>query len=156
MHRVPDAVRIHRMYRLSEIIMRQEKEECEMIRRGTRLRNQGSMIIEVTLIMPVILMLMVLFLTLLLSVLRQAEVHSALMTEYIMYENSGAAEWEGKDTAFEGSADVVGDRRIYSGEAEITLIRGYGISSVEQQVVRISDIEEKLRRWQMLGDLGSE
>lgn len=156
MHRVPDAVRIHRMYPLSEIIMGQEKEECEMIRRGTWLCNQGSMIIEITLIMPVILMFMVLFLTLLLSVLRQAEVHSALMTEYVMYENSGAAKWEEYDTGLEASADVVGDRRIYSEEANVALIQGYGISSVEQQVVRISDIEGKLRRWQMLGELGSE
>lgn len=126
-----------------------------MIRRDAEILNQGSMIIEVSLIMPVILMILVLLLTLLFSVFRQAEVHSALMTKYTMYENSRTEE-KGKNTASEGKADAYGDRRIYSGKAEITWIQGYEISSVEQQIVRISDVEDKLRRWQMLGDLVPE
>ncbi len=127
-----------------------------MIRRDAEILNQGSMIIEVTLIMPVILMILVLLLTLLFSVFRQAEVHSALMPKYTMYENSRTEEEKGKNTASEGKADAYGDRRIYSEKAEITWIQGYEISSVEQQIVRISDVEDKLRRWQMLGDLVPE
>lgn len=115
------------------------------------LGNHGSMIIEVTLIMPVILLLMILFITLLLSVFQQAKVHSTLMMEHTEdKDHGGSRENDGY------SVEVQGDRRIYSKPVEVVLVQGYGITSVEQQVMRVSDIENKLRRWQLVGDMVSE
>lgn len=111
-----------------------------MEQRRENLNNQGSAIIEVTLIISVILMIMVLFITILLGVLRQAEVHATLMTEYEKLQGS----------------NTKGDCLIYSEQTKITLVQGYEVSSVEQQVVRISKVEDNLRRWQIFGDMVSE
>lgn len=120
------------------------------------LRNRGSMIIEVTLIMSLILMIMVLLITLLLAVLRQAEVHSALMTEYTSHENKRADEVERMDILTDVEKETKGDRRIYSKSTELMLVQRYGIVSTEQQVIRMSNVEDKLRRWQVFGDVLSE
>lgn len=120
------------------------------------LRNRGSMIIEVTLIMPLILMLIVLLITLLLAVLRQAKVHSALMTEYTSHENEKVNKVERMDILTDVEEETKGDRRIYSKSTELMLVQRYGIASTEQQVIRMSNVEDRLRRWQVFGDMLSE
>lgn len=111
--------------------------------------NQGSTIIEVTLIMPVLLMMMVLFITLLLGVLQQANVHSELMYYSAEPERDDK---QGPSVAI----SVQGDKKAYSQQVDVTLIEGYGISYDVTQTIRISNVEENLRRWQMLGDLVTE
>lgn len=101
-------------------------------------QNQGSAIVEVTLIMPIILMIMVLFITMLLGVLRQAETHAQLMLAYV---DTDGKEQEGK---------VLQDAQVYSEAVVVKLARGYEIYSEEEQILRTSVTEEKIRRWQIL------
>ena len=112
-------------------------------------RNQGSAIVEVTMIMPVLLLIMVLLLSLLLGVLKQAEVHTDLMWYSI-------SEKLQNEQSTEVIISTQGDKIIYSQQAELTLVKGYEIVSREQQVIRVSKVEDNLRRWQLLGYIVSE
>lgn len=112
-------------------------------------RNQGSAIIEVTMIMPFLLLIMVLLLSLLLGVIKQAKVHTDLMW-YSISENTQ------HEQSIEVKTSTQGDKIIYSQQAELTLVKGYEIVSQERQVIRISKVEDNLRRWQMLGYFASE
>lgn len=101
-------------------------------------KNRGSAVIEITLLLPLILWFMVLLITMLLGTLQQARVHSGLMITYAGIDSYGKAE---------------AGKQIYSETMEFCLTEGYGITSEEQQVVRNSNIEEELRRWQLVGDM---
>lgn len=116
---------------------------------GMKKRNQGSAIVEVTMIMPFLLLVMILLLSLLLGVLKQAEVHTDLMWYSISEKLQN-----GKCTEVAISAQ--GDKIIYSQQAELTLVKGYEIVSREQQVIRVSKVEDNLRRWQLIGYIASE
>lgn len=112
-------------------------------------RNQGSAIVEVTMIMPVLLLIMVLLLSLLLGVLKQAEVHTNLM-------RCSISEKLQNEQSTEVIISTQGDKIIYSQQAEFALVKGYDIVSQEQQVIRVSKVEDNLRRWQLIGYIASE
>lgn len=114
-------------------------------------KNQGSATLEVTLIMPVILFLMVLFITMLLGVYRQAELHSNLVV-YSVESNWENCLKEHEDARRMENDDLV----IYSQEDTIQFTERYKLESYIEQKKRTSDIEEKLRRWQLLGDVISK
>lgn len=101
-----------------------------------RRANSGSATVEVTLIMPVVLMILVLIITMLLSVLQQAQVHSNLMLCH-------ADEW--------GAGN-----KTYEETAQLELVKGYPIISEETVVVRRSFIETQIRRCQIFEDMGSD
>ncbi len=111
--------------------------------------NRGSAIIEVTLIMPILLMMMVLFITMLLGVLRQAYVHSELMYYSAESENT---HWITSETAL----SIQGDRKTFSRNVNIGFVQGYNISGSITQTVRVSQVEENLRRWQIIGGMAAE
>lgn len=111
--------------------------------------NRGSAIIEVTFIMPILLMMMVLFITMLLGVLQQACVHSELMYYSAESENT---DWDTSEVAL----SMRGDRRTFSQNVNIGFVQGYNISSKITQTVRISQVEENLRRWQIIGGMAAE
>lgn len=112
-------------------------------------KNQGSVIIEVTLIMPILLMMMVLFITMLLSVFQQARVHSDLM-----YYSAGSENLD-RDT-FNIDLSIKGDKKTLVQDVSTGLIQGYNLSGKIQQTVRVSKVEENLRRWQVIGGLAAE
>lgn len=111
-------------------------------------KNRGSAVIEVTLLMPLILLIMTVLLTMLLGGLKQAEIHSGLMHYSLSNEQSlNSPEIEVSNKA---------DKVIYTQVAGLTLVPGYEMLSKEQQVARVSHVEEHLRRWQLLGNIASE
>lgn len=112
-------------------------------------RNQGSAIVEVTMIMPILLLIMVLLLSLLLGVLGQAKIHTGLM-------RCSISEKLQNEQSTEVIISTQGDKIIYSQQAEFALVKGYDMVSQEQQVIRVSKVEENLRRWQLLGYIVSE
>ncbi|MCM1494805.1 MAG: hypothetical protein NC089_03300 [Bacteroides sp.] len=111
--------------------------------------NRGSAIIEVTFIMPILLMVMVLFITMLLGVFQQAHVHSELM--YYSAESKNT-DWNTSDAML----SVQGDKRIYSQNVNMEFVQGYPVSGNVTQIVRVSRPEENLRRWQVIGGMAAE
>lgn len=111
--------------------------------------NRGSTVVEVTLIMPILLMMMVLFITMLLGVFQQAYVHSGLMYDSAEDES---VDWDNPEIIL----SVQGDRKTFSRNVNIEFVQGYSISSDIRQTVRISGAEEKLRRWQVIGGMAAE
>ena len=103
-------------------------------------RNRGSATLEITLLMPMVLMILILILTMLISALQQAQVHGELMIYYADVEALG------KKTGME----------IYEEETELQLIKGYELHSVQHQVVRYSETQDRLRRWQVFEELFEE
>ena len=118
--------------------------------------NQGSATIEVTLIMPVILMIMVLFISMLLSVLQQAKTQSELMIQWTE-ETCKAAEQKNLGLDWILRLDVGeglnSTKRVYSENVSTELVNGYRIDATQQQVIRVSATEDCLRRWQLIGNL---
>lgn len=106
--------------------------------------NRGSAIVEVTLIMPVILILMVLFITMLLGGLQQAKTHASLMMEYT------------DESVIEKTAVFEKDYQVYTQTVELEFVQGYPLHSIEQQIIRSTSEEERIRRWQVFGSLVSE
>lgn len=138
-----------------EVIMNNEDEKVAkdlILREGDNMKghNRGSATIEVTLIMPILLMLMTLFITMLLGVFQQAEVHSRLMYDSAVGEEEKYQQNDSVHILFQK------DKIIYSQGVKVSFVRGYEVSSKEQQVSRSSNVEDNLRRWQVLGDFGSE
>lgn len=112
-----------------------------------RNRNQGSTIVEVTLIMSLVLVVIFLVLTMLLGVWKQAEAHADMM----MVEQDAAVKQN-----HEICTEVAGDRIIYSQKVCVELVRGYAVKSREYQIERKTETEQRLRRWQLFGNLLSE
>ncbi len=114
-------------------------------------KNQGSATLEVTLIMPLILLIMVLFITMLSGVYYQAELHSDLVVYSIESE---------RENCLEKNEDVrrieKNDLFIYSQEGMIQFVKQYELEFYIEQKKRVSDTEEKLRRWQLFGNVISE
>lgn len=120
------------------------------MRQIKRIRNnRGSTILEVTLIMPILLMMMVLFITMLLGVFQQAKIHSELM-----FYSAGQEESNWQNSAV--TLSVQKDKRTFSQKTSVTLVQGYDISCEVTQTVRSSSVEDNLRRWQILGDMAAE
>lgn len=96
--------------------------------------------------MPIALMLMVLFITMLLSVFQQTSVY----TELVVYSMEGLM---GNQTTNvpENVQLQEGDLIVYSHEVTIQFLAQYSIDSQLEQRVRVSEVEERLRRWQLIG-----
>ncbi len=116
-------------------------------RKPHRNRNQGSTVIEVTLIMGLVLVVIFLILTMLLGVWKQAEAHADMMT----VEQDGTAQQD-----HEICTEVAGDRIIYSKKVCVELVRGYAVKCREYQIERNTETEQRLRRWQLFGNLLSD
>ena len=52
--------------------------------------------------------------------------------------------------------EVAGDRIIYSKKVCVELVRGYAVKSREYQIERNTETEQRLRRWQLFGNLLSD
>lgn len=115
--------------------------------------NQGSAVIEVTLIMPILLLIMVLMITLLLSVWKQAEIHMKLVT-YSAEQRLGGSVCTKEPEGMVQSAEK--DCNIYSAVSELELLSQYGISVTLNQTMRDSDTQQVLRRWQLVEAIISE
>lgn len=118
---------------------RKKKDDKEKLQ-NRRQKNRGSATLEITLLMPMVLMILILILTMLISALQQAQVHGELMIYYADVEALGRK--TGKE--------------IYKEETELQLVQGYELRSVQQQVVRYSETQDRLRRWQILEGLLEE
>lgn len=120
-------------------------------------KNRGSTIIEVTLIMPMILMIMVLFITMLLSALQQAKAHAGLMItwteEAYVDEMNSTNERRSGTNPLEQPGILQQDVRVFSEEVTLEMVNGYEITSTEQQKIRITETEKCLRRWQLFGSV---
>lgn len=118
--------------------------------------NQGSATIEVTLIMPVILMIMVLFISMLISVLQQAKAQSELMIQWTeetckeAEQETWGMDWIRRLGVGKGLNSA---KRVYSESVSTELVNGYRIDVTQQQVIRVSATEDCLRRWQLIGNL---
>lgn len=118
------------------------------MRKGSRERNAGSAVIEVTLIMSmVLLVIMLLLLTMLLGEWKQAEAHADMML--CIEENQRQP-----DDRIE--TETHGERIIYSQNVNIKLVQGYAIKKTEYQIERKRGTEQRLRRWQLLGNILSD
>lgn len=124
--------------------MSMRENRSEKIGKGRNRRNgkknRGSATLEITLLMPMVLMILILILTMLIGALQQAQVHGELMIYYADVEALG------KKTGTE----------IHEEETELQLIKGYELHSVQQQVVRYSKTQDRLRRWQVFEELFEE
>lgn len=108
--------------------------------------NRGSAIVEVTMIMSLILMVLFLLLTMLLGGWQQAQAHADLM---LLTDRS-------KNMQEEVKCEQTNDRIIYQKKTHLELIKGYSIDKTEYQIERQTAAEEKLRRWQLIGDTISD
>lgn len=117
------------------------------MRKGCRERNAGSAVIEVTLIMSMVLLVIMLLLTMLLGEWKQAEAHADMML--CIGENQRQP-----DDRIE--IETHGERIIYSQNVNIKLVQGYAIEKTEYQIERKRGTEQKLRRWQLLGNILSD
>lgn len=114
-------------------------------------KNRGSATIEVTFLMPILLFLMVLFITMLLGGYRQAKLHSDLVVYSV---ESG---WGNRTEVNENVRKAEqNDLILYSQEDEIQFTKQYKLEFCLEQRKRISDTEEKLRRWQIFGIIISD
>lgn len=129
--------------------------------------NQGSTTIEVSLIMPLILLVVVLIITLLLSDLQQAGIHSELVVysveqiisrrESVDKKNIGNHELMHVTQSIPGyTKNRQEDVFIYTGKAELELAADYAITETVEQRIREVEVEKYMRRWQMLGEAVSE
>ncbi len=112
--------------------------------KNNRQSNKGSAVVEATCIMPLILMVTALCISMMLAVFQQAKVHSNLMFTY---------------TDVTGSPDarpLLTDKKVYSEQVKSEPVTGYAIRSTERHVVRCSDTDQKLRRWQLLGHMDTK
>ena len=117
------------------------------MRKGCRDWNTGSAVIEVTLIMSMVLLVIMLLLTMLLGEWKQAETHADMML--CLGENQRQP-----DDRIE--TETHGERIIYSQNVNIELAQGYAIEKTEYQIERKRETEQRLRRWQLLGDILSD
>lgn len=109
-----------------------------------RQKNGGSTVVEVTLIMPIILMIMVLFITMLISVLQQAKIHAELMIKAV------------DEAVLSNTILPEADKQVYEQKVEVELVQGYPIISKEQIIYRNTNTEECLRRWQLVESFVTE
>jgi hypothetical protein len=96
--------------------------------------------------MPIALMLMVLFITMLLSVFQQASCYTELVV-YSMEELMGNQTTNVPENVQLQEGDLI----VYSNEVTIQFLTQYSIDSQLEQRVRVSEVEERLRRWQLIG-----
>ncbi len=115
------------------------------MRKGSRERNAGSAVIEVTLIMSMVLLVIMLLLTMLLGEWKQAEAHADMML--CIEENQRQPD---------DRIETHGERIIYSQNVNIKLVQGYAIKKTEYQIERKRGTEQRLRRWQLLGNILSD
>ena len=114
------------------------------MRKGSRERNAGSAVIEVTLIMSMVLLVIMLLLTMLLGEWKQAEAHADMML--CIEENQRQP-----DDRIETETRI-----IYSQNVNIKLVQGYAIKKTEYQIERKRGTEQRLRRRQLLGNILSD
>ena len=117
------------------------------MRKGCRERNTGSAVIEVTLIMSIVLLVIILLLTMLLGEWKQAEAHADMML---------CSEADIKQRNEKTETEIDGECIIYSRKVNIKLVQGYAIEKTEYQIERKAGTEQRLRRWQLLGDILSD
>lgn len=117
----------------------------------TRNKNKGGTTIEITLIMPMVLLITFLAIELMLSVYDQAHVHGDLML-------ISAQEIKNTSVSDDGItiAEKFGDKRIFCKFSEMNVVKGYGIKKRMEQCVYLTNSSKKARGWQMLGDLLSD
>lgn len=97
--------------------------------------------------MSLVLVVIFLILTMLLGVWKQAEAHADMMT----VEQDGTAQQD-----HEICTEVAGARIMYSKKVCVELVRGYAVKSSEYQIERDTETEQRLRRWQLFGNLLSD
>jgi hypothetical protein len=113
-------------------------------------KNSGSATLEVTMLMPVILLIMVLFLTMLLGVLHQADMHSDL----VVYSARQRLE-SSPETETEYIRQNKGDAVMYSNTSTMQFANEYALELQIEQTMRITDTDKNIRRWQLLGGIVS-
>lgn len=113
--------------------------------------NQGSTIVEVTIWMPLVLLVTVLMITMLLSILQQSGLHSGLVVDSVEEQLQ-----EGSKLAASQNGRMEGDVRIYSEQSSVQLALGYSVNESVEQRLRVKDVEQRIRGWQLIGDTISE
>ena len=126
--------------------------------------NRGSTTIEITLLMPVILLVTVLMITLVLADLQQAKIHSELVVysvEQELAKEEGSRNRKNRQIEVEGSAQdksarKEGDNIVYTSQSWFRIAAGYDIGENLEQRIRSVDEIRRIRRWQMVGSAISE
>ena len=124
-----------------------------------RKRNRGSATVEITLLMPMILLVTVLCISLLLGEFEQVKKHMELVVYGVTSEIMGEGE---SDTWLKqlGNPEIKQREdnllKVYYSQGEGQWVKGYGISYQAEYKMRDSNSIEKIRRWQLLGDIVSK
>lgn len=126
--------------------------------------NRGSTTIEITLLMPVILLFTVLMITLLLADLQQARIHSELVVYSVEQELAKEEESRNRNNRqikMEGTAQDKADRKeddniVYTSQSRFRIAVGYEIEEHLEQRIRSVEEIKRIRRWQMVGSAISE
>ena len=125
--------------------------------------NRGSTTIEITLWMPVILLVTVLMITLLLADLQQAKMHSELVVysvEHEMAKEEGSRNRNDRRAEEEPAVYSVVSKEddcvVYTSQSHYLIASGYEIGESLEQKIRSVDEIRRLRRWQLLGSAISE
>lgn len=127
-------------------------------------KNRGSATIEITLLMPVIILVTVLIFTLLLAGLQQAKIHSELVVYSVEQElakeegsrNQNNRQVTTEETVLHSAVSEEDDCIVYASQSRFLIASGYEISERLEQRIRSVDEIRRIRRWQMLGSAISE
>ena len=122
-------------------------------------RNRGSATIEITLVMPVILLVTVLCISLLLGEFEQVKKHMELVVYGVTLEITG--EGDSDNPVKQSDNPEIKQRKdnmikVYYSQGEVQLVKGYGVSYQVEYKMRDSNSIERIRRWQLLGDIVSK